>query len=225
MKRGVRPDMVTDQTSAHDPLHGYLPKGWSWEEYQQKAEPTRRALFWRRNARWPITCRRCWPSMRWGPNLRLRQQHPPDGAGSGRQQRLRFPGLRAGLYPPAVLPRYRPVRWVALSGDPQDIYKTDAKVKEIIKDDQHLHHWLDMARERISFQGLPARICWVGLEWRQKLGLAFNEMVRSGEVSAPIVIGRDHLDSGSVASPNRETEAMRDGSGCGLRLAAAQRPA
>ncbi|MBO1997379.1 hypothetical protein J4730_10900 [Klebsiella pneumoniae] len=109
VKRGVRPDMVTDQTSAHDPLHGYLPKGWSWEEYQQKAEPTRRALFWRRNARWPITCRRCWPSMRWGPNLRLRQQHPPDGAGSGRQQRLRFPGLRAGLYPPAVLPRYRPV--------------------------------------------------------------------------------------------------------------------
>lgn len=123
-----------------------------------------------------------------------------------------FPGFVPAYIRPLFCRGIGPFRWVALSGDPQDIYKTDAKVKEIIKDDQHLHHWLDMARERISFQGLPARICWVGLEWRQKLGLAFNEMVRSGEVSAPIVIGRDHLDSGSVASPNRETEAMRDGS-------------
>lgn len=123
-----------------------------------------------------------------------------------------FPGFVPAYIRPLFCRGIGPFRWVALSGDPQDIYKTDAKVKEIIKDDQHLHHWLDMARERISFRGLPARICWVGLEWRQKLGLAFNEMVRSGEVSAPIVIGRDHLDSGSVASPNRETEAMRDGS-------------
>ncbi|MBO2025459.1 hypothetical protein J4733_06275 [Klebsiella pneumoniae] len=127
-------------------------KAGAGKSISRKPNPTRRALFWRRNARWPITCRRCWPSMRWGPNLRLRQQHPPDGAGSGRQQRLRFPGLRAGLYPPLFCRGIGPFRWVALSGDPQDIYKTDAKVKEIIKDDQHLHHWLDMARERISFR-------------------------------------------------------------------------
>ena len=123
-----------------------------------------------------------------------------------------FPGFVPAYIRPLFCRGIGPFRWVALSGDPEDIYKTDAKVKEIVADDEHLHHWLDMARERINFQGLPARICWVGLEWRQKLGLAFNEMVRSGEVSAPIVIGRDHLDSGSVASPNRETEAMRDGS-------------
>ncbi len=154
VKRGVRPDMVTDQTSAHDPLHGYLPKGWSWEEYQQKAEPTRRALFWRRNARWPITCRRCWPSMRWGvPTFdygnNIRQMAQEVGVSNA----FDFPGFVPAYIRPLFRRGIGPFRWVALSGDPQDIYKTDAKVKEIIKDDQHLHHWLDMARERISFQG------------------------------------------------------------------------
>lgn len=146
------------------------------------------------------------PTFDYGNNIRQMAQEV------GVSNAFDFPGFVPAYIRPLFCRGIGPFRWVALSGDPQDIYKTDAKVKEIIKDDQHLHHWLDMARERISFQGLPARICWVGLEWRQKLGLAFNEMVRSGEVSAPIVIGRDHLDSGSVASPNRETEAMRDGS-------------
>lgn len=146
------------------------------------------------------------PTFDYGNNIRQMAQEV------GVSNAFDFPGFVPAYIRPLFCRGIGPFRWVALSGDPQDIYKTDAKVKEIIKDDQHLHHWLDMARERISFRGLPARICWVGLEWRQKLGLAFNEMVRSGEVSAPIVIGRDHLDSGSVASPNRETEAMRDGS-------------
>ena len=145
-------------------------------------------------------------------DLRLWQQHPPDGQGRGVANAFDFPGFVPAYIRPLFCRGIGPFRWAALSGDPQDIYKTDAKVKQLIPDDAHLHRWLDMARERISFQGLPARICWVGLGLRAKLGLAFNEMVRSGELSAPIVIGRDHLDSGSVASPNRETEAMQDGS-------------
>ncbi|HCL6739616.1 TPA: urocanate hydratase, partial [Citrobacter freundii] len=146
------------------------------------------------------------PTFDYGNNIRQMAKE------MGVENAFDFPGFVPAYIRPLFCRGIGPFRWVALSGDSQDIYKTDAKVKEIVADDKHLHHWLDMARERINFQGLPARICWVGLEWRQKLGLAFNEMVRSGEVSAPIVIGRDHLDSGSVASPNRETEAMRDGS-------------
>ncbi|NRG24139.1 urocanate hydratase [Klebsiella michiganensis] len=213
VKRGVRPDMVTDQTSAHDPLHGYLPKGWSWEEYQAKAEsdPQGTILAAKRAMADHVQAMLAFhemgvPTFDYGNNIRQMAQEM--GVGNA----FASPGFVPAYIRPLFCRGIGPFRWVALSGDPQDIYKTDAKVKEIVKDDKHLHHWLDMARERISFQGLPARICWVGLEWRQKLGLAFNEMVRSGEVSAPIVIGRDHLDSGSVASPNRETEAMRDGS-------------
>lgn len=213
VKRGVRPDMVTDQTSAHDPLHGYLPKGWSWKEYQAKAEsdPQGTILAAKRSMADHVQAMLAFhemgvPTFDYGNNIRQMAQEM--GVGNA----FDFPGFVPAYIRPLFCRGIGPFRWVALSGDPQDIYKTDAKVKEIVKDDKHLHHWLDMARERISFQGLPARICWVGLEWRQKLGLAFNEMVRSGEVSAPIVIGRDHLDSGSVASPNRETESMRDGS-------------
>ena len=213
VKRGVRPDMVTDQTSAHDPQHGYLPKGWSWEANQAKAEsdPQGTILAAKRAMADHVQAMLAFhemgvPTFDYGNNIRQMAQEM--GVGNA----FAFPGFVPAYIRPLFCRGIGPFRWVALSGDPQDIYKTDAKVKEIVKDDKHLHHWLDMARERISFQGLPARICWVGLEWRQKLGLAFNEMVRSGEVSAPIVIGRDHLDSGSVASPNRETEAMRDGS-------------
>ena len=213
VKRGVRPDMVTDQTSAHDPLHGYLPKGRTWEEYQAKAEadPQGTILAAKRSMADHVQAMLAFhemgvPTFDYGNNIRQMAQE------MGVDDAFAFPGFVPAYIRPLFCRGIGPFRWVALSGDPQDIYKTDAKVKEIVKDDKHLHHWLDMARERISFQGLPARICWVGLEWRQKLGLAFNEMVRSGEVSAPIVIGRDHLDSGSVASPNRETEAMRDGS-------------
>lgn len=213
VKRGVRPDMVTDQTSAHDPLHGYLPQGWTWEAYQQKAEsdPQGTVKAAKQSMAEHVSAMLAFnamgvPTFDYGNNIRQMAKE------MGVSNAFDFPGFVPAYIRPLFCRGIGPFRWVALSGDPQDIYKTDAKVKEIISDDQHLHRWLDMARERISFQGLPARICWVGLEWRQKLGLAFNEMVRSGEVSAPIVIGRDHLDSGSVASPNRETEAMRDGS-------------
>ncbi|MCU6156675.1 urocanate hydratase, partial [Enterobacter hormaechei] len=154
-----------------------------------------------------LTCRRRGiPTFDYGSSIRQVAKK------RGGNNAFKSPGFATAYIRPLFCRGIGPFRWVALSGDPEDIYKTDARVKEIVADDEHLHRWLDMARERINFQGLPARICWVGLEWRQKLGLAFNEMVRSGEVSAPIVIGRDHLDSGSVASPNRETEAMRDGS-------------
>lgn len=211
--RGVRPDMVTDQTSAHDPLRGYLPEGWSWEHYQQRAEsdPTgtvqaaKKSIARHVNAMLAF-CQMGVPTFDYGNNIRQMAKE------TGVENAFAFPGFVPAYIRPLFCRGIGPFRWVALSGDPEDIYKTDAKVKALIPDDTHLHRWLDMARERISFQGLPARICWVGLGWRQKLGLAFNEMVRSGEVSAPIVIGRDHLDSGSVASPNRETEAMRDGS-------------
>lgn len=213
VKRGVRPDMVTDQTSAHDPLHGYLPSGWDWETYQQKAladpqgtvEAAKRSMAKHVEAMLAFNDMGV-PTFDYGNNIRQMAKE------MGVENAFAFPGFVPAYIRPLFCRGIGPFRWVALSGDPQDIYKTDAKVKAIVADDEHLHRWLDMARERINFQGLPARICWVGLEWRQKLGLAFNEMVRKGEVSAPIVIGRDHLDSGSVASPNRETEAMRDGS-------------
>ncbi len=212
-ERGVRPDMLTDQTSAHDPLHGYLPIGWSlaqWRELQER-EPKRveaeaRASMKRHVAAMVDFQRAGVPTFDYGNNIR---QVARD---EGLEEAFAFPGFVPAYIRPLFCRGIGPFRWCALSGDPEDIYKTDAKVKELIPDDAHLHRWLDMARDRIRFQGLPARICWVGLGQRHRLGLAFNEMVRNGELSAPIVIGRDHLDSGSVASPNRETEAMRDGS-------------
>jgi len=211
-KRGVRPDMVTDQTSAHDPIHGYLPQGWSVAEWQKKQESDPKAVEKAAKASMKVHVAAMVdfhaagvPTFDYGNNIR---QVALDG---GLENAFDFPGFVPAYIRPLFCRGIGPFRWVALSGDPEDIYKTDAKVKELV-DDAHLHNWLDMARERIAFQGLPARICWVGLGIRHKLGLAFNEMVRTGELSAPVVIGRDHLDSGSVASPNRETEAMKDGS-------------
>lgn len=213
VKRGVRPDLVTDQTSAHDPLHGYLPSGWDWQTYQQKAvsdpqgtvEAAKRSMA--KHVQAMLAFHRMGvPTFDYGNNIRQMAKE------MGVDNAFDFPGFVPAYIRPLFCRGIGPFRWVALSGDPEDIYKTDAKLKEIVADDAHLHRWLDMARERIRFQGLPARICWVGLSLRQKIGLAFNDMVRRGELSAPIVIGRDHLDSGSVASPNRETEAMRDGS-------------
>ncbi|SKB42582.1 urocanate hydratase [Luteibacter sp. 22Crub2.1] len=213
VRRGVRPDAVTDQTSAHDPVNGYLPSGWTVEEWfeRRKADPTGTAhaakLSMRRHVEAMLAFHRQGvPTFDYGNNIR---QMAKD---EGLSEAFAFPGFVPAFVRPLFCRGVGPFRWVALSGDPEDIYRTDAKVKELIPDDPHLHRWLDMARERISFQGLPARICWVGLGQRHRLALAFNEMVRNGELKAPIVIGRDHLDSGSVASPNRETEAMRDGS-------------
>ena len=209
---GPRPDIVTDQTSAHDPLHGYLPRGWSVAEWRAKQESDPGAV--ERAARASMTEHVAamvafWeagvPTLDYGNNIRQVARE------EGLENAFAFPGFVPAYIRPLFCRGIGPFRWCALSGDPEDIYRTDAKVRELI-DDPHLHRWLDMARARISFQGLPARICWVGLGQRHRLGLAFNEMVRRGELSAPIVIGRDHLDSGSVASPNRETEAMRDGS-------------
>ena len=213
VEMGVRPDIVTDQTSAHDPTNGYLPEGWSISEWKEKRESNPKIVeaearksmkkhvsamvdFWNMGV----------PTLDYGNNIR---QVAFD---EGLETAFSFPGFVPAYIRPLFCRGIGPFRWCALSGDPEDIYKTDAKVKELIPDDKHLHKWLDMARERIKFQGLPARICWVGLGQRDKLGLAFNEMVAKGELLAPVVIGRDHLDSGSVASPNRETEAMRDGS-------------
>ena len=209
---GPRPDIVTDQTSAHDPLHGYLPLGWSVADWRARQETDPAAVeaaarasmkahvaamveFWRAGV----------PTLDYGNNIRQVARE------EGLEDAFAFPGFVPAYIRPLFCRGIGPFRWVALSGDPEDIHRTDARVKELV-DDPHLHLWLDMARERIAFQGLPARICWVGLGVRHELGLAFNEMVRTGELSAPVVIGRDHLDSGSVASPNRETEAMRDGS-------------
>ncbi|MGN6479587.1 urocanate hydratase [Luteibacter sp.] len=213
VRRGVRPDAVTDQTSAHDPVNGYLPEGWTVEEWfeRRKSDPTGTAKAAKASMRRHVEAMLAFheqgvPTFDYGNNIR---QMAKD---EGLTEAFAFPGFVPAFVRPLFCRGIGPFRWVALSGDPEDIYKTDAKVKEIIADDPHLHRWLDMARERISFQGLPARICWVGLGLRHKLGLAFNEMVRNGELKAPVVIGRDHLDSGSVASPNRETEAMRDGS-------------
>ncbi|TVQ70229.1 MAG: urocanate hydratase [Oceanospirillales bacterium] len=213
VRRGVRPDMVTDQTSAHDPLHGYLPAGWTWEEYvsRGKTEPevvvkaAKQSMAIHVKAMLDFQAQGI-PTFDYGNNIRQMAQE------EGVSNAFDFPGFVPAYIRPLFCQGIGPFRWVALSGDPEDIYKTDAKVKELLPDDKHLHNWLDMARERISFQGLPARICWVGLKDRVRLGQAFNEMVRNGELKAPIVIGRDHLDSGSVSSPNRETESMMDGS-------------
>jgi urocanate hydratase len=213
VRRGVKPDAVTDQTSAHDPVNGYLPQGWTVEEWferrQSDPDGTRDAA--KQSMKTHVEAMLAFhaqgiPTFDYGNNIR---QMAFD---VGCKNAFDFPGFVPAYVRPLFCRGIGPFRWVALSGDPEDIYRTDAKVKELIPDDPHLHRWLDMARERIAFQGLPARICWVGLGQRHRLGIAFNEMVRSGEVSAPIVIGRDHLDSGSVASPNRETESMKDGS-------------
>jgi urocanate hydratase len=213
VRRGVRPDCVTDQTSAHDPVHGYLPIGWTVEQWlaEQQANPEGVRDAAKRSMRVHVEAMLAFhaqgiPTVDYGNNIR--QMAFDEGC----KNAFDFPGFVPAYVRPLFCRGVGPFRWVALSGDPEDIAKTDAKVKELIPDDAHLHRWLDMAKERISFQGLPARICWVGLGLRHKLGLAFNEMVRNGELKAPIVIGRDHLDSGSVSSPNRETEAMKDGS-------------
>ncbi|MGY0611144.1 urocanate hydratase [Luteimonas sp. A501] len=213
VKRGVRPDCVTDQTSAHDPVHGYLPIGWTVEQWlaEQEANPETVRDAAKQSMRVHVEAMLAFhaqgiPTVDYGNNIR--QMAKDEGCANA----FDFPGFVPAYVRPLFCKGIGPFRWVALSGDPEDIYRTDAKVKELIPDDPQLHRWLDMARERIEFQGLPARICWVGLGQRHRLGLAFNEMVRNGELKAPVVIGRDHLDSGSVASPNRETEAMKDGS-------------
>ena len=213
VRRGVRHDAVTDQTSAHDPLHGYLPAGWTLEQWfdRQTSDPQSVVDAAKHSMRVHVEAMLHFadqgiPTFDYGNNIR-QMAHDV-----GCQDAFDFPGFVPAYVRPLFCRGVGPFRWVALSCDPEDIYRTDAKVKELMPDAPHLHRWLDMARERIQFQGLPARICWVGLGDRHRLALAFNEMVRNGEVSAPIVIGRDHLDSGSVASPNRETEAMLDGS-------------
>jgi len=213
VERGVKPDMVTDQTSAHDPLHGYLPAGWTLDRWERAQTADPESVVAAAKASMAVHVRamldfqaRGVPTFDYGNNIR--QMARDEGVANA----FDFPGFVPAYIRPLFCRGIGPFRWAALSGAPEDIYKTDAKVKELIPDDLHLHTWLDMARERIHFQGLPARICWVGLGARARLGLAFNEMVAKGELEAPVVIGRDHLDSGSVASPNRETEGMRDGS-------------
>ena len=211
--RGIRPDAVTDQTSAHDPIHGYLPIGWTAEKWRQLQSSDQAFVTEQSRKSMAIHVQALLdfhemgiPTFDYGNNIRQ------EALNAGVKNAFDFPGFVPAYIRPLFCRGIGPFRWVALSGDPEDIYKTDAKVKELIPDDKHLHNWLDMARERISFQGLPARICWVGLGQRHRLAMAFNEMVASGELKAPIVIGRDHLDAGSVASPNRETESMLDGS-------------
>ena len=213
VRRGVRPDAVTDQTSAHDPVNGYLPKGWTTDEWERRrttdgpgvAKAARASMA--EHVRAMLDFHRMGiPVVDYGNNIR--QMALEEGVSDA----FDFPGFVPAYIRPLFCRGIGPFRWAALSGDPEDIHRTDAKVKELLPDNTALHHWLDMARERIAFQGLPARICWVGLGDRHRLGLAFNEMVASGELKAPVVIGRDHLDSGSVASPNRETESMKDGS-------------
>jgi urocanate hydratase len=213
LARGVIPDVVTDQTSAHDPLNGYLPKGWTLEEAieRRRADPDAVVKAAKASMAIQVSAMLGFQSagsatLDYGNNIR--QMAFEEGV----KNAFDFPGFVPAYIRPLFCEGVGPFRWAALSGDPEDIYRTDAKVKELIPDDPHLHNWLAMARERIQFQGLPARICWVGLKDRARLGLAFNDMVASGELRAPVVIGRDHLDSGSVASPNRETESMRDGS-------------
>jgi urocanate hydratase len=211
--RGVVPDVVTDQTSAHDPRNGYLPRGWTMPqaaEARQK-DPARIEREARASMKIHVQAMldlKAKGSVVFDYGNNIRQVALEEGL----KNAFDFPGFVPAYVRPLFCEGIGPFRWVALSGDPEDIYRTDAKVKELIPDNAHLHRWLDMARERIKFQGLPARICWVGLKDRARLGLAFNEMVAKGELAAPVVIGRDHLDSGSVASPNRETEAMKDGS-------------
>jgi len=212
-RRGIRPDAVTDQTSAHDPINGYLPKGWSLAEWEAKRESDPKAVehaakrSMAEHVRAMLDFHKAGvPTLDYGNNIRQMAKE------EGVEDAFAFPGFVPAYIRPLFCRGIGPFRWAALSGDPEDIYRTDAKVKELLPDNKHLHNWLDMAKERIKFQGLPARICWVGLGDRHRLGLAFNEMVAKGELKAPVVIGRDHLDSGSVASPNRETEAMKDGS-------------
>ena len=212
-RRGVRPDIVTDQTSAHDPINGYLPQGWKLAEWREKRESDPKAVEQAARASMKVHVRAMvdfWndgvPTLDYGNNIR---QVALD---EGLENAFAFPGFVPAYIRPLFCRGIGPFRWCALSGDPEDIYKTDEAMKELFPENSHLHKWLDMARERISFQGLPARICWIGLGDRHRAGLKFNEMVASGELKAPVVIGRDHLDSGSVASPNRETEAMKDGS-------------
>jgi urocanate hydratase len=213
LRRGVRPDALTDQTSAHDPVNGYLPAHWKLEDWEsaRRSNPNRVAKEARHSMALHVRAmlefhRSGVPTFDYGNNIR--QMALDEGV----KDAFAFPGFVPAYIRPLFCRGVGPFRWVALSGDPQDIHRTDAKVKELIPNDQHLHRWLDMAQQRIQFQGLPARICWVGLGQRHRLGLAFNQMVANGELKAPVVIGRDHLDSGSVASPNRETEAMQDGS-------------
>lgn len=213
VKRGIRPDMVTDQTSAHDPINGYLPAGWTLEQWFAKRETAPHEVEAAARASMATHVRAMVafeemgiPTFDYGNNIRQVAQD------AGVANAFAFPGFVPAYIRPLFCRGIGPFRWAALSGNPEDIWKTDAKVKQLLPGNHHLHHWLDMAKERIAFQGLPARICWVGLGDRHRLALAFNEMVASGELEAPIVIGRDHLDSGSVASPNRETEAMMDGS-------------
>jgi len=213
VRRGIRPDIVTDQTSAHDPVNGYLPSGWTMDQWRSKRESDPKSVeraarasmkshvaamvdFWNQGV----------PTLDYGNNIR---QVARD---EGLENAFAFPGFVPAYIRPLFCRGIGPFRWCALSGDPEDIYKTDAAMKRLFPENTHLHSWLDMARDRIAFQGLPARICWIGLGDRHRAGLMFNEMVATGELQAPIVIGRDHLDSGSVASPNRETEAMQDGS-------------
>ena len=212
-RRGVRPDIVTDQTSAHDPINGYLPQGWKLAEWREKRESDPKVVEKAARASMKVHVRAMvdfWndgvPTLDYGNNIR---QVALD---EGLENAFAFPGFVPAYIRPLFCRGIGPFRWCALSGDPEDIYKTDEAMKELFPENTHLHKWLDMARERISFQGLPARICWIGLGDRHRAGLKFNEMVASGELKAPVVIGRDHLDSGSVASPNRETEAMKDGS-------------
>ena len=213
LRRGVRPDAVTDQTSAHDPINGYLPRGWTLDQWRTRRERDPKAVDKAARESMAVQVRAMLdfhragvPTLDYGNNIR--QMAKDEGVADA----FDFPGFVPAYIRPLFCRGVGPFRWAALSGDPEDIYRTDAKVKELMPDDKHLHTWLDMARARIRFQGLPARISWVGLGDRHRLGLAFNAMVASGELKAPVVIGRDHLDSGSVASPNRETEAMRDGS-------------
>jgi len=213
VRRGIRPDCVTDQTSAHDPVHGYLPQGWTLADWEarQASDPGGVTAAAKKSMAAHVRAmldfhRMGVPTVDYGNNIR--QMALEEGVADA----FDFPGFVPAYIRPLFCKGIGPFRWCALSGDPEDIYRTDEKVKELLPDNKHLHNWLDMARKRIKFQGLPARICWVGLGDRHRLGLAFNEMVAKGELKAPIVIGRDHLDSGSVASPNRETEAMRDGS-------------
>jgi len=213
VKRGVRPDLVTDQTSAHDPVNGYLPSGWTVAEWEEKrvSDPAAVEAAARQSMAVHVQAMLDFhamgiPTTDYGNNIR---QVAFD---QGVKNAFDFPGFVPAYIRPLFCRGIGPFRWAALSGDPEDIRKTDAAMKKLFPDNAGLHRWLDMAGERIAFQGLPARICWIGLGDRHRAGLMFNEMVASGELKAPIVIGRDHLDSGSVASPNRETEAMMDGS-------------
>ncbi|WP_426358817.1 urocanate hydratase [Pseudocolwellia sp. HL-MZ19] len=213
VKRGITPDVVTDQTSAHDPLNGYLPQGWTMEQAVERRKENEASVVKAAKQSMAIQVQAMLDLQKAGAATtdygnNIRQMALEEGVTNA----FDFPGFVPAYVRPLFCEGIGPFRWVALSGDPEDIYKTDAKVKELIPDNPHLHNWLDMARERIEFQGLPARICWVGLKDRARLAVAFNDMVASGELSAPVVIGRDHLDSGSVASPNRETESMKDGS-------------